>query len=138
MSKIEELLSSYEDFELAFVYTYLYKTYLPETRTTIDAIIKQRGLTQEKIISLVEEKMKQEYIKNETVVRCPRCKSEKIEGTQELIYYPSHNPSEGQTPKYMHYRCNVCGYDINNDKKTGKVLKTWLKNIFSSKKKKKK
>lgn len=128
-SKVYELLSSYEDFELAFTYTYLYKSYLPETKKIIDDLLQKRNLTTEKIKQLIEEKEEQEYTEDIAKAQCPRCKSFKVKSTQEILYYPAHNSTEGETPKYTHYYCSICGYDINNKEDAGDIRR-WFKKII--------
>lgn len=84
MNNIEEYLSQFEDFELAFFWKYKLDTYMEETQNEIKAYFKKRNLDEGKMNALIEEYSHKSFPDNE--LRCPRCKSEKIIPEKEKAF----------------------------------------------------
>lgn len=76
MSRLLEVLSKYEDFELAFLTKYKLDSYMRKTREKVEAYINERGLSSEKISDLIFKYENKSFTDDEK--RCPRCKSLKI------------------------------------------------------------
>lgn len=119
--KINKILDTYEKFELAFLYKYQSKTYLPDTRKYIINYIKEKGLTELEINKLIKIKLlsKGEFGEG----RCLRCGSNKIK-TEDLtsmdIEFKSNwqvklKEKLTQSKNLLDYKyCTVCGLIINN------------------------
>ncbi|REE78705.1 hypothetical protein BX611_3036 [Lutibacter oceani] len=128
MSKIEEYLSEFDDYELAYFAKYKLDTYLKNSQENINQILFKRGLTKSRIKNLIENNPKSKLDDNKE--RCPRCYSDKIrkdkvEYTNESnggslgIAITAYNATNGKVPYKNEVICNVCGFwlkDPNNEK----------------------
>ena len=83
MTSLEDILTQFEDFELAFIVKYKYDTYLDKSKKAIDLEIIKRKLSKDKMELLIN---KYEYLKvYDGVQRCPRCFSKKI--AKDVVEY---------------------------------------------------
>lgn len=122
MDIIEEYLSQFEDFELAFFWKYKLDTYMEETQNEIQAYLKKRNLNETKMNALIEDYSHKSFPDNE--LRCPRCKSEKII-TQKEKAFDSMNGYK-LAEELLDYKdigsgdidctCAVCGLDFSPPK----------------------
>jgi rubredoxin len=141
MKPIEDILSTFTDTELAYLFKYQINTYLFETKTKIrNYIFIDRGLQPKELEELI---LKNRNIKipNDNK-HCPRCKSNKIridktdwaiplyKAGAEDEYAMLYEMQTGQTYYKDKITCNVCGYilyDPNNEKRPFyKKLKDFL------------
>jgi len=118
MSRLTEILSTYEDFELAYLVKYKLDSYMKERQEIVFEHIKTRGLTPEKLKSLISQyDQKKPW---DTKKRCPRCKSAKLQSRKVV-------PKMGNRGKYdeaanLRYEqskveetiCMVCGFMVDN------------------------
>ncbi|TAM98263.1 MAG: hypothetical protein EPN39_09495 [Chitinophagaceae bacterium] len=140
MDNIEEYLSQFEDFELAFFWKYKLDTYMEGTQNEIKAYLGKRNLDETKMQNLIEEYSHKTFTDHE--LRCSRCKSKKIitkeENPSETYFDPeilkiassTYNDINGRK---MDYACVVCGLALNPFKHssfTRKILNAVL-NILS-------
>ena len=122
MPTLEEKLSGYEDFELAFMYRYQAGTYLPESQKRIKEYLLSRGLTEVKIESLIKEKSSEPHSDER---QCPRCRSKKIrsdrvEITDSTSDVEAIDGMAGISSYRNENRCNVCGLFLNEPLRTNK------------------
>lgn len=119
MDNIEEYLSQFEDFELAFFCKYKLETYMDESQNSIRAYIKKRNLDEEKMKALTEQYSNKKFPDGD--LRCSKCKSKRldihkeksfsftslnsIKYIEELIRYKDINSGN------ISFTCNVCGLD---------------------------
>jgi hypothetical protein len=145
LTNIDDILADYTDYELSVFYNFRLKEYLSSTQDKIkNYIFNIRGLTDESIEYYLS-KMKDVPGRDE-LVRCPRCKSSKLQ--KDLVdesgsdFKPEwKDPSKsysvwleiktGELDKYSKVSCVVCGhilYDKNEEEKfSGRnFLKTLL------------
>jgi hypothetical protein len=119
MNNIEEYLSQFEDFELAFFCKYKLDTYMQETQNKIIAYAKQRNLNETRMNDLIEEYSHKLFPANE--VRCPRCKSEKLITNYRETFNPLNTnyslvkeliDYKDATSRDVTYSCIVCGFSF--------------------------
>ncbi len=113
MSRLTDTLSTYEDFELAFVVKYKLDSYMKETRLKVIEYIKSRELASEDIKSLIIEYESKQFDDNKE--RCPRCKSLKV-GVESVDFYNTNSQSISiyDGIKKDKITCLVCGFLIEN------------------------
>ena len=118
MSKLEKILSSYEDFELAYLVKYKLDSYMKERQEIVFEHIKSRGLTPDKLKSLVSQYDHKELW--DTKKRCPRCKSAKLQSRMVVpktgnrgMYDEAANLRYEQS-KVEETICMVCGFMVDN------------------------
>ena len=111
MSKIKEILDSFEDFELAFLFRYRLDTYMQDTKQIIIEYIRNKGLSDDKINNLISKQLNLPPVKTGEK-RCSRCKSNKFvidkvptDNDATLYYVPL---LEGGKLKEL-ISCEVCG-----------------------------
>ena len=118
MSKLEKILSSYEDFELAYLVKYKLDSYMKERQEIVYEHIKKRGLTPEKLKSLVSQYDRKELW--DTKKRCPRCKSAKLQSsrvspkTGNRDMYDAAANLRYEESKVEETICLVCGFMVDN------------------------
>lgn len=106
MDNVEEYLSQFEDFELAFFWRYKLDTYMEETQKEIMDYLKKRSLDEAKMKVLIEEYSQKSFPDHE--LRCPRCKSKKL-----VVHKgKSFSFSSLNTTKYIEEL--ICYKDINS------------------------
>jgi hypothetical protein len=131
MKKLEEILNSFTDTELAYLHKYQVSTYLPSTQEKVrDYIFRRRNLTPENLKILLEQKTNP--VISDEKLRCPRCKSDKLRNESvnwsipafkagaEDEYATLHEIYTGETYRKDMITCNVCAlvvYDPNNEKR---------------------
>ena len=113
MSRLEDKLKDYEDFELAFMLRYKTSNYMESTLTTILKELQNRGINKQSIIDdLVSDKLNSEKEAFSDKI-CPRCTSTKILSDKEPI---KDSKSILESPKYTDHKiCAVCGWDFSID-----------------------
>ena len=133
--KLKNILDTYDDSELAFLFKYKIDTYLEETKQSVQEYIKQRNLTETKINQLIKDVNKKNY--NDNDKRCPRCKSLKTR-TQEVElwrtnqYSPeAHDGLIGKATYKDEVVCNVCGYWIKDPNLTKPQKPTFWNKLWS-------
>ena len=118
MSKLEKTLSSYEDFELAYLVKYKLDSYMKERQEIVFEHIKSRGLTPDKLKSLVSQ---YDCIALwDSKKRCPRCKSSKLQS--RMVVPKSGNRGMYDAAANLRFEeskieetiCLVCGFMVNN------------------------
>jgi DNA-directed RNA polymerase subunit RPC12/RpoP len=118
MDNIEEYLSQFEDFELAFFWKYKLDTYMEGTQNEIKAYLRKRNLDEAKMNSLMEEYSHKLFPESE--LRCPRCKSKKLTTKRDPIftgrYYGAINL------RNVHYICSICGLSFEPAERAGSSL----------------
>jgi hypothetical protein len=119
-----QILDSYEDFELAFLWKYKLSSYLEDTQSAILKYMQaKRGLSTMELESLIAEYADKAF--DDEMERCPRCRSAKITAINEE-YWNTSDRSELLLPDRVSGRdrnvkklvCAVCDYviqDLNND-----------------------
>ena len=149
MTKLEEILAEYEDFELAFLFKYKYDTYLDYSKKAILAELAKRNLTIEKI-ELFIEKYENQTI-NDGILRCPRCLSAKI-AKDSVEFWNTYGRSgladdiaalDGLSGKQTYkdkLTCIVCDYVVHDPNAGGiidlpETLSRFFKSIFKKKSK---
>jgi hypothetical protein len=109
MNAAAAFIQSLTDEELAFVYKYKYKGYLPPTQTEIRLQLARRLLTEERVESIITR-----VLDNPANIHCPRCNSDK-----RLEESP---------------HCAVCGCDTIEariERHTGLRILRWIVRFFS-------
>lgn len=118
MTDLEDLIKGYEDFEIAFLVYYRMDGFTENSRRIIENELIRRHLKKTDIDRLVAEKLAIK-IKDHHQMICPRCKSERILSTREMIRN-KHEASEGlagREPRYEDKRyCSICYWDFSRDK----------------------
>jgi len=118
MSKLEKVLSTYEDFELAYLVKYKLDSYMKERQEIVFEHIKSRGLTPDKLKSLVSQYDHKELWDNKK--RCPRCKSAKLQSrrvspkTGKGGMYDEAAGLRYEESKVEETICLVCGFMVDN------------------------
>lgn len=142
--RLKQILDTYEDFELAFLYKYNLKTYLKETEAFVKNYIQKRGLTDDKIQQLIDETSKIAIDSNTN--KCARCKSSKIINlNEELIntsfdrnssgYVQALDGAVGRAVFTEKKICSVCGFviqDFNESNNNLPWYKRFLDNLINS------
>jgi hypothetical protein len=120
MKTLENILSTFTDTELAYLFRYQLETYLISTQERIrNYIFIQRKLDQELIDKLIADNSSKTV--SDSLEYCPRCKSDKVRVFQvdwviplfecgaedELAMY--HELHTGKTYYKDKIVCNVCG-----------------------------
>ena len=81
---ITDILTNYTDTELAYLYKFRIKIYLPETQAKVKHFIfTTRGLSESTIDRLITENTITVFTDGK--LRCPNCKSEKIALNAEKV-----------------------------------------------------
>lgn len=136
MPTLEEKLSGYEDFELAFMYRYQLSSYMPETQRRVVAYLVQRGINEKRVDELIRDVSLNTHIEEDI---CPRCRTKKIEIRKvDLKYnkYPDPLVMRGNHVVEGSYAeeivCMVCGFWISDpNKEQGidrkKAFREWLR-----------
>ena len=118
MSKLEKVLSTYEDFELAYLVKYKLDSYMKERQEIVFEHIKSRGLTPDILKSLVSQYDHKELWDNKK--RCPRCKSAKLQSrrvspkTGKGGMYDEAAGLRYEESKVEETICLVCGFMVDN------------------------
>lgn len=127
-NRLTELLDTYEDFELAFLWRYKLRTYLDETQAAIEAYIRQeRRLSVADLERLIADHGSGSF--EDEAERCPRCKTKKIITTKETFWNTGGQPGfedeaaaldgfAGRSTAVHKLVCAVCDYviqDLNNN-----------------------
>jgi len=136
MSRITEILSSFENWELAYFYKYKYDTYLDSTKEKIyNYIFKERGLTKSQIQDLI--KQQETTVFDDYEDRCPNCKSNKLSTDQvewNIPLFEAGSEDEYATLYELHtgkrylkdkITCNVCGYAVTDPNNRSLKKKTF-------------
>ena len=128
--RLQKILDTYEDFELAFLHKYNLESYLPDTQLFIKNYVRNRGLTDEKIQELIDETSKIVIRFGDN--RCPRCKSYKILSTTEEFTNISFDSPGGQVAAmdsaigkiaYTEKKvCSICGFVLQNNNNDNRPL----------------
>lgn len=74
-SKIEELVNSLEQFEIAFLLKYRLNSLMKPTKNKIIAIAESKGISLTNYESIIKIRLKENPVPSEN--QCPRCTSEK-------------------------------------------------------------
>jgi predicted Zn-ribbon and HTH transcriptional regulator len=118
MNNLEKKLSSYEDFELAYLVKYKLDSYMNERQEIVFKHIKSRGLTPDKLKSLVSQYDRKELW--DTKKRCPRCKSSKLQSRKVVPksgnrgMYDAAANLRFEESKVEETICMVCGFMVDN------------------------
>lgn len=122
MDNIEEYLSQFEDFELAFFWKYKLDTYMEDTQNEIKAYLRERNLDDAKMNTLIEVYSHKSFPESE--LRCPRCKSEKLIVNKEGAF--SSADTNDMVNDLLDYKdmgsgsidceCAVCGFYFSPSK----------------------
>ena len=142
MTKLAEILGHYEDFELAFLVKFKYDSYLDDSKKVIDKELNRRGLTADKIESLIDRTAVNAKTINDGLLHCPRCTSKKI--SKDQVEYWNTYSRIGINDEIATYdgiigkqtykdklTCMVCDY-VLNDPNSGGILnfQDKVSNIF--------
>jgi hypothetical protein len=118
-----QILDTYEDFELAFLWKYKLSAYIEDTQAAILKYIQtKRGLSATALELLITDYTNKAF--DDGQERCPRCKSAKITATDEE-YWNTNDQSplvllageSGKSRSVKKLVCSVCDYiiqDLNN------------------------
>ncbi|TAJ10286.1 hypothetical protein DMA11_19115 [Marinilabiliaceae bacterium JC017] len=92
----------YDNYELAFIYKYKIASYLPATRNVLMKCINERGLSEEDIVRLIEERFGEVYDPEQH--KCPRCKTKKTIKDNDVAGSGSY--------QFVLKKCDICGLDF--------------------------
>lgn len=115
-NELRKILDSYEDFELAFMYSYKISTYSKTTQLKIENYLKERGIKEEVRDELIEATLN--YTFNDDDYRCPRCKSKKIRKDRLILSKNDRSAIldeySGRQDYYIKEVCEICAFELNN------------------------
>lgn len=123
MKNITNILSEFNDFELANFAKFKMESYMVETQDVIKEYLKKRQITEEKIEILIAENLKRKIIDN--IERCPKCYSdklriEKVEWTKTIDKFSGDDEIAsldgfvGNVTYKNEVECNVCGFILKD------------------------
>lgn len=123
MKNITNILSEFNDFELANFAKFKMESYMVETQDVIKEYLKKRQITEEKIEILIAENLKRKIIDN--IERCPKCYSdklriEKVEWTKTIDKFSGDDEIAsldgfvGKVTYKNEVECNVCGFILKD------------------------
>ena len=123
MKNTIDILSEFNDFELANFAKFKMESYLVETQDVIKAYLIKRKITEDRIELLIAENIKRKIIDNKE--RCPKCHSdklriEKVEWTKTINQFSGDDEIAsidgfvGKVTYKDEVECNVCGFIIKD------------------------
>ena len=139
MNKVEKILETYEDFELAFLLKFKVNNYLPESKQKIEKEVANRKLTDQDLQNLIDKQLNIPFNPDCKKGCCPRCKSNKILKIDKNVRDIHHRGLltalylEGKLDSYTHFKCSICGYDINPGDDNAFSLWESIQAIFKNK-----
>lgn len=113
---LRNVLSTYEEHELAYMYHYLYPSYSQISRDTIDSFLEEKSLTPE-ILDDIREALERRHLKYGDD-QCPRCGSYKLSVQQEELWNTTraggYDGLIGKSETVEKITCQVCGFVISD------------------------
>ena len=118
-----DIISEFNDFELANFAKFKMGSYMLETQDVIKEYLKKREITEDRIEILLSENFNRKIIDNKE--RCPKCYSdklriEKVEWTKTIDKFSgddeiaSLDGFDGKVTYKDEVECNVCGFIIKD------------------------
>jgi uncharacterized protein with PIN domain len=110
MSKIDNILETYDNYELGYMLKYKYDIYSDKSKLEIDHFLEKKKLLKEDLLQLTNEKR----VYSDEKKRCPRCKSEKC------LINPVQYYSRSSYKSFFEYEttdiiiCQICGFKIKD------------------------
>jgi hypothetical protein len=134
MGKREEFINLLDKYELAFLYKYKIDTYMSDTQDYIKEIMTKKGVFEEIVDDLIEEKAQK--AKELNLGGCQRCHSDKFfyfetihDNMSREVAMWDDNRYSTEMPTDINQECAVCGYnEIVKD--VGKGKNKILKNVL--------
>ena len=123
MKNTIDILSEFNDFELANFAKFKMESYLVETQDVIKEYLIKRKITEDRIELLIAENIKRKIIDNKE--RCPKCHSDKLriekaEWTKTINQFSGDDEIAsidgfvGKVTYKDEVECNVCGFIIKD------------------------
>ena len=117
------ILSEFNDFELANSAKFKMESYMVETQDVIKEYLKKREITEDRIEILISENLNRKIIDN--LKRCPKCHSdklriEKVEWTKTTDQFSGDDEIAsldgfvGKATYKDEVECNVCGFILKD------------------------
>jgi hypothetical protein len=123
MKKTIDILSEFNDFELANFAKFKMGSYMVETQVVIKEYLNKREITEDRIEILIAENLKSKIIDDKK--RCPKCHSdklriEKVEWTKTINQFSGDDEIAsldgflGKVTYKDEVECNVCGFILKD------------------------
>ena len=138
MKNITNILSEFNDFELANFAKFKMESYMVATQDVIKDYLKKRDITEDRIEILIAENLKRKIIDNKE--RCPKCYSdklriEKVEWTKTIDKFSGDDEIAsldgfvGKVTYKDEVECNVCGFILKDPNQKNSKKRTITQKI---------
>lgn len=138
MKNTIDILSEFNDFELANFAKFKMGSYMVATQVVIKEYLKKREISEDRIEILIAENLKRKIIDDKE--RCPKCHSdklrtEKVEWTKTINQFSGNDEIAsldgfvGKVTYKDEVECNVCGFILKDPNQKNYKKRTFTQKI---------